>query len=481
MGKYSVPESIRQQKPKGTMVKNISGHYYVYEYSNYTDSNGRRRTKMGKAIGAIKEGLGFVPNTTFASDSEISSLDFGEYAVSIANSGKTRSLLWECFNPEDAARIYGLALIHFIQGFTYLKDVKDYYDMSVLSLAYPSLKMGYSSLSSLYDSLGRRQGSVLRMEEKLAAMSSGQIAIDGHVIGCGSTENDLAEKGYKFRKLGEAQINLLMAYDVNTGMPLLSRIYEGASNDKVSVKDFLSQIELRNMLFIIDRGFYSTENVNLFSSDGNAYIIPLAKNLKTCRSAVHSLEMHDRFMYQKGRKASVVEYKDEIIGGYRVLTYRDLNESTAEQENYLRHIGQGDKAYTKEGFERAKYFMGVIVLQTSLEDQTPQEVYGLYKKRWQIETFYNYFKNKAGYNSLHEQDYYKTQGLAFVMLVSALIHQEFEAAAASIPGKSIQDCLLEARMVKAHKRHGKWAVCNLLKRQAELFSQLNTKPVVDVA
>ena len=335
MGKYSVPESIRQQKPKGTMVKNISGHYYVYEYSNYTDSNGRRRTKMGKAIGAIKEGLGFVPNTTFASDSEISSLDFGEYAVSIANSGKTRSLLWECFNPEDAARIYGLALIHFIQGFTYLKDVKDYYDMSVLSLAYPSLKMGYSSLSSLYDSLGRRQGSVLRMEEKLAAMSSGQIAIDGHVIGCGSTENDLAEKGYKFRKLGEAQINLLMAYDVNTGMPLLSRIYEGASNDKVSVKDFLSQIELRNMLFIIDRGFYSTENVNLFSSDGNAYIIPLAKNLKTCRSAVHSLEMHDRFMYQKGRKASVVEYKDEIIGGYRVLTYRDLNESTAEQETWI--------------------------------------------------------------------------------------------------------------------------------------------------
>ncbi len=59
MGKYSVPESIRRQKPKGTMVKNISGHYYVYEYSNYTDSSGRRRTKMGKAIGAIKEGLGF--------------------------------------------------------------------------------------------------------------------------------------------------------------------------------------------------------------------------------------------------------------------------------------------------------------------------------------------------------------------------------------------------------------------------------------
>ena len=121
------------------------------------------------------------------------------------------------------------------------------------------------------------------------------------------------------------------------------------------------------MLFIVDRGFYSVDNLNLFSSNGNAYIIPLGKNLNTCKAAVHSLEMHDRFMYQKGRKASVVEYKEEIINGYRVLTYRDLNESASEQENYLRHMSRGDKSYTNEGFQKAKYYMGVTVLQTSLE------------------------------------------------------------------------------------------------------------------
>ena len=345
MGNYSVPESIRQMKPKGTMVKNISGHYYVYEYSNYTDDNGKRHTKMGKAIGSIKDGIGFIPNSTFACDTEISSLDFGEYAITIANSAKTLALLKECFNPQDAATIYTVALIHFIQGFTYLRDIKSYYDMSILSLNYPTLKLGYDSLSKMYDTLGRRQTNVIKLEEKLVEECSHQIAIDGHVIGSGSTENDLSEKGYKYNKLGEAQMNLLMAYDVNTSIPLISRIYEGGSNDNVSVRDFLAQIELKDMLFIVDRGFYSTENINLFSSNGNQYIIPLAKNLNTCRQAVHSLEMHDRFMYQKGKKASVVEYKDEIIDGYRVLTYRDLNESTAEQENYLRHMAKGEEAY----------------------------------------------------------------------------------------------------------------------------------------
>lgn len=75
--------------------------------------------------------------------------------------------------------------------------------MSYLSLKYPSLKLGYDALPSLLDSLGRRQGNVLRLEEKLITDSSGQIAVDGHVIRNCSPENDLSEKGYKFGELDE--------------------------------------------------------------------------------------------------------------------------------------------------------------------------------------------------------------------------------------------------------------------------------------
>lgn len=480
MGTYSVPESIRKQKPKGTMVKNINGYFYVYEYKSIKGNDGKRKTQMGNIIGSIKPGIGFVPNSSYLCDSEISTLEFGEYAVTIANSQHTLALLRKCFNPEDALAIYAVSMIHFIQGFTYMKDIQSYYDMSYLSIKYPSLKLGYESLSSLYDSLGRRQGSVIKMEEKLVADCSGQVAIDGHVIGCVSGENDLAAKGYKFSKIGEPQINLLMAYDINTGIPLLSRIYEGASTDKVSVKDLTKQVELKNMLFVVDRGFYSTENLKLFSSDGNSYIIPLGKNITACKKAVSNLEIIGRFMYQRGRKASVVEYKDEIIEGNRVITCRDLNESAAEQTNYLRHMGMGDKSYTQDGFDKLKDFMGLIVLQTSNMEKPPQEIYELYKKRWAIETYYNYFKNKADCSSLYQQDYYKTQGLAFIMLVSSLILREFEDAVKAVKGKSVQDCLLDARMVKADKRRGVWTVCNCRKKQVDLFELLNTKLAVEI-
>ena len=61
MGKYSVPEHIRAMKPRGTMVKAIDGRYYVYDYA-CTSEGGVRRTRMGKCVGKIVEGEGFVPN-----------------------------------------------------------------------------------------------------------------------------------------------------------------------------------------------------------------------------------------------------------------------------------------------------------------------------------------------------------------------------------------------------------------------------------
>ena len=50
---------------------------------------------MRKAIGSIREGIGFIPNSNFACDTEITSLEFGEYAITLANSGNTLALLRE--------------------------------------------------------------------------------------------------------------------------------------------------------------------------------------------------------------------------------------------------------------------------------------------------------------------------------------------------------------------------------------------------
>lgn len=266
-----------------------------------------------------------------------------------------------------------------------------------------------------------------------------------------------------------------MAYDVNTGVPLLSRFYEGGAADKVCVRDLVGQAEFRDLLFVAGRGFFSEENIGLFTSNGCQYVIPLKRSNPACGAAVADPSLPGRFVYEAGRKTTVVEYAERPSGGRRVIAYRDANEAAAMQANYLRHLRRGDRGYTQEGFDAAKDLMGVTVLQTSLAAEGPAEVYALYKKRWAIETYFDYFKNGQGARALCMRDYHVMQGLVFVLLVSGLVHRQVaDSLGASGLGMSMPEMLLEARKVKAAKRNGAWVVCNCKKKRLPFFEKLNT-------
>lgn len=473
MGAYSVPESIRKFKPKGTMVKVINGNkYYVYEYKSITDENGKRKTKMGKIIGKIIEGKGFIPNDSYMADDVISTLEYGQYKVVVNNSMDTYRLLCETFAYDDAAKIYTMALINFVNGFSNLKDFQKHYEQSYLNLEFNGIKMGYTALSSLLDSLGRKQEKVHAFENKLIEMSSKEIAIDGHVIPNYSNENDLAEIGNKFNKIGDTQINVLMAYDINTNMPLSSRIYSGSTLDKISIKDDMLTHSYNDALFIVDRGFYSNDNIQMFSSNGNKYIIPLSPNYKTYKEAVKDLEFSDSFIYERNKKKSVVEYREMLIEGKRVIVFRDSVQNMIEKADYLSNLEQKKKGFTKEKYEQVKEYFGLIVLETNM-DTSPKEIFELYKKRWRIETFYNYFKNKLNCEALNVSDYYMAQGLSFIMLVVGMIHAEVSKEFKKVKGKSIDDILLESRFIKIHRSSEDWNVANVKKSLREQMALLN--------
>ena len=96
-------------KPIGSIVKLIGNNYYVYEHS-CVKINNKWKTKSGKSIGKITEENGFVPNTNYSISEEISTLDFGQYAVVINNSKSTIERLLKYFNPIDAYSIYYVAI-----------------------------------------------------------------------------------------------------------------------------------------------------------------------------------------------------------------------------------------------------------------------------------------------------------------------------------------------------------------------------------
>ena len=383
--------------------------------------------------------------------------------------------------PDDRAfQIFTCACIFYANGFVHIDQMQRYFEQSWLSQEYKNIpfKMGKTALGNLLDDLGRRTARVVEYENALVLESSSAMAIDGHAIRSCSDENDLGEAGYKFQSLKEDQVNLLMGYDINTGMPLVARMFLGSCNDRSTIVDITGLLNLSGILFVVDRGFYSSKNLEILSSNGNAYIVPVPSNTGIFKDVMKDVEYTDSFYYSSGKKHARVEYKSKKISNTEyVHVFRDIDENEKCRFNYQHCMELGKAGYTQEKFAQNKDVFGVYVLQSNSE-MSATEVFANYKKRWGIETFYQYIKNIGDFNNLMMQDYYKEQGLAFLMLITGQIHQKMVSAIKKLNDNtiSVHDILLMARCMKMERRVKTWNLRNSRKRDLQILKSIGFEP-----
>ena len=137
MGNYAVPEEIRKMRPAGTTVKNIKGHFYVYEYTPTSVKikaedgtvNWKSKTKSGPCIGYITLEDGFVRNAGKLGNSSITVFEYGAYFLIRELAVETMRQLKDCFNAKEANQI--------LQG----------YDGSTTAEAYASASLSSSGSS----------------------------------------------------------------------------------------------------------------------------------------------------------------------------------------------------------------------------------------------------------------------------------------------------------------------------------------------
>ena len=136
----------------------------------------------------------------------------------------------------------------------------------------------------------------------------------------------------------------------------------------------------------------------------------------------------------------------EISGAFQIIaaTFKNTNSNKKTDNEAL--IARTNKEWVLRVEHLAKMFysfgdevkdmFGVYVLQSNSE-MSATEVFANYKKRWGIETFYQYLKNIGDFNNLMVQDYYKEQGLAFIMLITGQIHQKMISAVKKLHNNTI--------------------------------------------
>ena len=187
----------------------------------------------------------------------------------------------------------------------------------------------------------------------------------------------------------------------------------------------------------------------------------------------------DSFYYRSGKKHARVEYMERRISETDyVYVIRDIDENEKCRFNYLHSIDLGKNGYSKEEFERNKEWFGVYVLQSN-SGMSAEQVFSSYKRRWGIETFYQYLKNKGDFNNLKFQDYYKEQGFSFIMLIAGQIHQTMISALKILDNNtlSVEDILLMARFMKMERRGKIWNLMNIRNKELKILQQIGFEPI----
>lgn len=482
MGDYSVPQHIREQRPSGTMVKKQKGRYYVYKYTSTSvkemledgTCKWKSKMKMGACIGQITESDGFIPNGHSLRSGELTVLGYGEYFFIKQFSEPTLDLLKEVFNADDAAHIYAVACIFVAEGFTYMKNISAFYEESVLSRFFPSLKMGQDALHTLYDNLGKKGGFADQFEQLLMERSSGKIAIDGHVIACTASNSDLSAYGYKSKKIGSEQINWMAAYDVQTGKPLANQMFNGADPDKTSVQILFSRFQFHNTLFLIDRGFNTDAVKKLMSGNGNSYIVPMIAGRKDYAFVYGQIRFDKRrnFIYDKDGYSSLVYYQEFCLeSNKRCIAFLDTTRQSAERITYIKKMGEQVKGYTQEGLSENEKSFGLFLIETSDTERSTKQIFCDYKSRWGIETFYDYIDNTLDFNSLYQQDYCRMQGLSFIIQIAGMIFHDLK----DITDKnniSLKDTMALLKGIKLVKERKRWMIRNVNKERRKMCEKL---------
>ncbi len=131
--------------------------------------------------------------------------------------------------------------------------------------------------------------------------STGSILFDITSISSYGSKNEFLERGYNRDGENLEQVNLgLIARASSTnsiGLPLAYRVYPGSITDVTTLRnvtDLVGRYKLNLDILVMDKGFYSQENIKNMNKQGLSYIVPMS--FSTQKSKEILFDLHDKLL-----------------------------------------------------------------------------------------------------------------------------------------------------------------------------------------
>lgn len=274
-------------------LKKINGGEYFYEITPYYDpktKKTRHKSKyLGKNIGGSpKRVRQTLPQNIYS---------YGEFTplMQIINELRIKENLTQYLGETQANTLLTIALNKVLRPMA-LHQIKAWYETTYLTKHYGELPLSSQSLSNILAKIGDSSIHLEFPKQLLKEIGSSKTLIyDITSLSSYSKLINLLEYGYSRDNLILPQVNLSLVVDKEKGIPVSYEIYPGSIVDVSTLKNTIIRLKsqgIKDATLVLDRGFFSTANIDELASNRLSYIIPVPMTLKVAKQLLS--EIHSR-------------------------------------------------------------------------------------------------------------------------------------------------------------------------------------------
>jgi transposase len=306
---------------------------------------------------------------------------------------------------------------------------------------------------------------------------TGQIAYDVTAVQGYSTQRNMLQHGYKGKNLKLPQINLAMYYGQESLLPVYYRIYEGSINDKADMEFMIQHtraLGLQNVTFVIDRGFYSKQNISCIIKNDFDIILPLPTSVKLYYSLLNDCLDHITFNeYKIPSYNTYGKALDCCIGGVKLKAhvFFDIDKYSTDSKDFyhyyyklieeLKSLKKPKKQMAKfkkmfdltesndqllvydfqpnnDKINAIKKYNGFFIILSTDKEVTSEFILKSYKRRNSIEKQFMIFKSVLDFERCRTQNDNTTEGKMFVQFISWILKTYMYNKLKSCQNKNIQ-------------------------------------------
>jgi len=397
----------RQAGVKCLEIKYIQNKPYVYHSTSRYDKETKGPKKVSKYIGRLDQKHGLIRREDRRPDAHpiIKSVaEYGNAAVIAEELDSLLPVLKSAF-PGSFDEIVAMVAAR-VSGYVPLKRVADEWSkLENVFDVHPNCDPKH--LSTILRQIGADRAAQQQIFSHLNSMSK-QLIYDLSFILSYSSSLTLTEKAYVSDGLYLPHYHIALFCGRDSGLPVMIRPLPGSISDVSTLDLSLKEIDLRNKILLLDRGFISEENFTAMAERSIQFVIPLKRDSIHYATRIHltkDFQFHERLIHS-GKRA---------VENFMLYLFED--EDLALEEKKTLYSRFEKEQITRPELNAGLKKVGRVLFLTTV-DLPEQEVYELYKSRDMVEKFFETFKNILGADKVYLRDAESIFGHMFVSFIS---------------------------------------------------------------